>query len=126
MMFALAGVRWQRGLWEVSGVLWNQEQDTGIKVTGIVALREKWLAGIWGVFLDEHPLLKEDTGLLSSGSVTQVQSLNVPALSLWCMLGKCVSREASNIKSCIEFMKENELMVYLFFTQYIIYYSTTY
>lgn len=82
MMFALEGVSRQRGLWEVSGVLGNQEQDTGIKVTGIVALREKWLAGIWGVFLDERPLLKEDTGLLSSGSVTQVQSLNVSALSL--------------------------------------------
>lgn len=107
MMFALVGVRRQRGPWEVSGAMGNQEQDTGIKVTDIVALREKWLAGIWGVFLDERPVLKEDTGLLSLGSVTQVQSLNVPALSLWCMLGKRVSGEASNIKSCIEFMMEN-------------------
>lgn len=53
----------------------KQEQDTGIKVTYIVALGEKWLAGIWGVFLDERPVLKEDTGLLSLGSVTQVQRL---------------------------------------------------
>lgn len=82
MMFALVGVRRQRRPWEVSGAMGNQEQDTGIKVTDIVALREKWLAGIWGVFLDERPVLKEDTGLLSLGSVTQVQSLNVPALSL--------------------------------------------
>lgn len=60
----------------------NQEQDTGIKVTDIVALGEKWLAGIWGVFLDKRPVLKEDTGLLSSGRAPQVQSLIVPALSL--------------------------------------------
>ncbi len=93
--------------WEVSGAMGNQEQDTGRKVTDIVALGEKWLAGIWGVFLDERPVLKEDTGLLSLGSVTQVQSLIFPALTLWSMLGKRVSREASNIKSHIEFMKEN-------------------